>query len=65
MLQCWHLVWILIRTDHSCLGVGCHSCHQTLALMGAAPGTSTLAISDMSTNFSQFHATLVKHRFPM
>jgi hypothetical protein len=24
MLRCWHLVWILVRTDHSCLGVGCH-----------------------------------------
>jgi hypothetical protein len=25
MLQCWHLVWILVRTDHPCLGVGCHT----------------------------------------
>jgi hypothetical protein len=25
MLWCWHLIWILIRTDHPCLGVGCHS----------------------------------------
>jgi hypothetical protein len=25
MLRCWHLVWILVRTDHPCLGVGCHS----------------------------------------
>jgi hypothetical protein len=24
MLQCWHLVWILVRTDHPYLGVGCH-----------------------------------------
>jgi hypothetical protein len=24
MLQCWHLVRILVRTDHPCLGVGCH-----------------------------------------
>jgi hypothetical protein len=24
MLRCWQLVWILIRTDHPCLGVGCH-----------------------------------------
>jgi hypothetical protein len=24
MLWCWHLVWILVRTDHPCLGVGCH-----------------------------------------
>jgi hypothetical protein len=24
MLRCWHLVWILVRTDHPCLGVGCH-----------------------------------------
>jgi hypothetical protein len=25
MLRCWHLVWILVRTDHPCLGVGCHN----------------------------------------
>jgi hypothetical protein len=33
MLQCWHLVWILVSTNHHCLGVGCHSkltllCHH-------------------------------------
>jgi hypothetical protein len=31
-LWCWHLVWILIRTDHPCLGVGCHRpCHFPLS----------------------------------
>jgi hypothetical protein len=25
ILRCWHLVWILVRTDHPCLGVGCHT----------------------------------------
>jgi hypothetical protein len=25
MLRCWHLVWMLVRTDHPCLGVGRHS----------------------------------------
>jgi hypothetical protein len=25
MLWCWHLIWILVRTDHTCLGVGCHN----------------------------------------
>jgi hypothetical protein len=25
MLRCWHFVWILVRTDHPCLGVGCHT----------------------------------------
>jgi hypothetical protein len=24
MLRCWHLIWIRIRIDHPCLGVGCH-----------------------------------------
>jgi hypothetical protein len=24
MLWCWHLVWILVRTDHLCLGMRCH-----------------------------------------
>jgi hypothetical protein len=31
MLRCWHLVRILVRTDHPCLGVGCHSCHHLSA----------------------------------
>jgi hypothetical protein len=26
MLRCWHLVWIVVRTDHPCLGVECHNC---------------------------------------
>jgi hypothetical protein len=25
MLRCWHLVRILVRIDHPCLGVGCHT----------------------------------------
>jgi hypothetical protein len=29
MLQCWHLIWILVRTDHPCLGVACHSWYQS------------------------------------
>jgi hypothetical protein len=29
MLRCWHLVWILVRTDHPYLGVGCHSWYQS------------------------------------
>jgi hypothetical protein len=24
MVWCWHLIWILVSTDHPCLGVGCH-----------------------------------------
>jgi hypothetical protein len=25
MLRCWHLVWILDRTNRPCLEVGCHN----------------------------------------
>jgi hypothetical protein len=25
MLRCWQLVWILVRTNHPCLRVGCHT----------------------------------------
>jgi hypothetical protein len=25
MLRCWHLVWILVRTDNPYLGVECHN----------------------------------------
>jgi hypothetical protein len=32
MLRCWHLVWILVRTDHPCLGVGCHTIKARLDL---------------------------------
>jgi hypothetical protein len=47
MLQCWHLVWILVRTDHPCLGVGCHneepSCSDLsiFATWGKIVGSST------------------------
>jgi hypothetical protein len=29
MLRCCHLVWILVRTDHPCLGLGRHSWYQS------------------------------------
>jgi hypothetical protein len=29
MLRCWQLIWILIMTNHLCLGVGCHSWYQS------------------------------------
>jgi hypothetical protein len=29
MLRCWHLVCILVRTDHPCLGLGCHTYSPT------------------------------------
>jgi hypothetical protein len=29
MLQCWQLVWILIKTNHTWLRVGCHSWYQS------------------------------------
>jgi hypothetical protein len=31
MLQCWHLVWIMVMTDYPCLWVGCHSIELVLA----------------------------------
>jgi hypothetical protein len=30
MLQCWQLIRILVRTNHPCLRVGCHSWYQSL-----------------------------------
>jgi hypothetical protein len=32
MLRCWHLIWILIKTDHPCLGVGCHNWNRDALL---------------------------------
>jgi hypothetical protein len=34
MLRCWHLVWILVRTDHPSLGVGCHTCIPSQICVG-------------------------------
>jgi hypothetical protein len=39
ILHCWHLVWILVRIDYPCLGVGCHT-HDT---RGGATGSSAPA----------------------
>jgi hypothetical protein len=56
MLRCWHLVWILVKTDHPCLGVGCHIRGVRLAYVvevvtmgggyfgGAAARTEALAL---------------------
>jgi hypothetical protein len=30
MLRCWNLVWILVRTNHPCLGVGHHNLISTI-----------------------------------
>jgi hypothetical protein len=40
MLWCWHLVWILVRTYHPCLGVGCHkpALHEVIAWGHARDG---------------------------
>jgi hypothetical protein len=37
MLRCWHLVWILVRTDHPCLGVGCHKKEVRRLIVGRVP----------------------------
>jgi hypothetical protein len=37
MLQCWHLVWILVMTDHPCLGVGCHTCCSSVERLEVKP----------------------------
>jgi hypothetical protein len=39
MLRCWHHVWILVRTYHPCLGVGCHSWYQSVVGQNP-PGSS-------------------------
>jgi hypothetical protein len=31
ILRYWHLIWILVSTDHPCWGVGCHSWYQSCA----------------------------------
>jgi hypothetical protein len=45
MLRCWHLVWILVWTDHPCLGVGCHSCYLSLLSLCMLCILSTLILN--------------------
>jgi hypothetical protein len=40
MLQCWHLVWIMVRIDHPCLGVECHNTFLFLSELSSALITS-------------------------
>jgi hypothetical protein len=35
MLRCWHLIRILVRTNHPCLGVGCHRNKHPRSTQGA------------------------------
>jgi hypothetical protein len=44
MLRCWNLVWILVRTDHPCFGVGCHNSIMTKTNTGITP-TSKIRLS--------------------
>jgi hypothetical protein len=46
MLRCCHLVWNLVRTDHPCLGVGCHSLSRdvTAAAMGSSIGRAVAIV---------------------
>jgi hypothetical protein len=51
MLRCWHLVWILVRTNHPCLSVGCHNattCDEDITSMDT---TSPIHWSWSSTCF--------------
>jgi hypothetical protein len=40
-LHYWYLVWILVRTDHPCLGVGCHNNIPTGAAAAIAATIAT------------------------
>jgi hypothetical protein len=49
MLWCWYLIWILVRTDHPFLGVGCHTnvmCFEShlVAGLGILPSKFLAAI---------------------
>jgi hypothetical protein len=44
MLQCWHLIWILVRTDNPHLGVGCHTDEKV-------PGLKFLTASHSQVRF--------------
>jgi hypothetical protein len=46
MLQCWHLIWILVMTNHPCLGVRCHTLHPPAPLLN--PNTAPFSPSSTS-----------------
>jgi hypothetical protein len=48
MLRCWHLVWILVRTDHPCLGVGCHTQCGLKTGVGATVGGARGTIMEVA-----------------
>jgi hypothetical protein len=62
MLRCWHIIWILVRTNHPCLGVGCHTRTVTYTAKGCtldvhAPRkvsaeAPNLSKGEMCSNFS-------------
>jgi hypothetical protein len=45
MLRCSQLVWILVRTNHPCLRVGCHS----LCLHQLHPAIEMIEVTDRVT----------------
>jgi hypothetical protein len=69
MIWCWHLIWILVRTDHPCLGVGCHSKLPTTSLISkhaipyrtcggtCCPGVSTPKIQSLANLSITIHFT--------
>jgi hypothetical protein len=59
MLRCWHLVWILVWTDHPCLGVGCHNgdllCSHEKLIYSYALVEATHEVMVTTVKFSQPH----------
>jgi hypothetical protein len=53
ILWCWHLVWILVRTDYPCLGVGCHSWYQSQILILGLVGYNTTLTAIFSKTYSE------------
>jgi hypothetical protein len=57
MLQCWQLVWILVRTNHHCLGVGRH-----MLCMRSKLGHFTRYTSKYLSNYTQHYTKTCKNK---
>jgi hypothetical protein len=54
MLRCWHLVRILVRTDHPCLGVGCHTERLAIVQLGRCAESAHWPVESFSYFLNKF-----------
>jgi hypothetical protein len=64
ILRCWHLVWILVRTDHPCLGVRCHTDRPCLKPVTTRPCSAPPPGKRVVPSSFVVPAAIPRHTFP-